>query len=50
MIRMMKQISHNHCGRDYPFEFRFTKENWYSEIAKLEKENECAIFLAWYVI
>ena len=32
MIRMMKRISHNHCGREYPFEFRFTKENFELDI------------------
>ena len=32
---MMKEFFHNHRDWEYPFEFRFTKENWHNEIAKL---------------
>ena len=41
---LMKDFFHNHRNWEYPFEFRFTKENWYSETAKLNAENECAEF------
>lgn len=32
---VMKDFEHNHRNLIYPFEFRFTKENFYSEIKKL---------------
>lgn len=41
---LMKDFYHNHRDWVYPFEFRFRRGNYFSEIKKLGAENVCAEF------
>ncbi|MBE6870142.1 MAG: hypothetical protein E7494_15540 [Ruminococcus albus] len=40
MYILMKDFFHNHREWEYPFEFQFTKDNFFSEISKLETYND----------